>query len=245
MSLDNSNESPFAEELPSGLMKELDQVLNFDQRLDKMVLQRHFGFGATPTSSANANFSKARDHLYLNSQQIRATCVAYRLRFLRSNLYSGLIPFEVIWAIKDKEFRLFPKNLEFYILASDSFFIHKKTKSNPLLFLRKENGTYQLVCQWGHKRTVYEKLANFPFRDFKSLVVSAFLFGLLCSVLAGMLGLANGETFFKSILFKVPIFVLCAGAFSTGALIYGLLTRTEFSSDNWNKMYFKASSKEF
>ena len=110
--------------------------------------------------------------------------------------------------------------------------------------MKKENGTYQLICQWGRTRSVFEKLANFPFRDFKSLVMSAFLFGLLCSVLAGALGLANGETFFKSILFKVPIFVLCAGAFSTGALIYGLVSRTEFSSDNWNKRYFKASSGE-
>jgi len=239
MSVDNTNEPPFAEELPQGLMAELNQVLNFDQRIDKMVLQRHFGFGATPSSSANANFSKARDHLYLNSKHIRNTCVAYRLRFLRSNVYSGTIPFEVIWSIKDKEFRLFPSKLEFYILASNSFFLNKKPKSNPLLFMKKENGTYQLICQWGHKRSVFEKLANYPFRDFKSLVLSAFIFGLLCSVLTGLLGWANGETYFISILYKVPIFVLCAGAFSTGALIYGLVTRTEFSSDNWNKMYFK------
>lgn len=239
MSLDNSNEPPFAEELPPGLMEELNQVLNFDERLDKMVLQRHFGFGATASSSANTNFTNAREHLYLNSQQIRSTCVAYRLRFLSSRVYSGVIPYEVIWAIKDKEFRMFPNMPEFYILASQAYFLNKKPKSNPLLFLKKDNGTYQLICQWGHKRSVFEKLANFPFRDFKSLVISAFLFGLLCSIVSGVLGLANGDTFFKSLLFKVPVFVLCAGAFSTAALIFGLVTRTEFSSDNWNKMYFK------
>jgi len=243
MSLDNSNEPPFAEELPPGLMEELSLRLNFDERIDRMVLQRHFRFGAEPTNSVNINYSKGRDHLYLSSKQIRSTCVAYRLRFLRSNVYSGPIPYEVIWAIKDIEFRMFPNKPEFYILASQAFFFNKKPKSNPLLFLKKENGTYQLICQWGRKRSVFEKLANFPFRDFKSLVISAFLFGLLCSVLAGVLGLANGDTYFKSILFKVPVFVLCAGAFSTGALIYGLVSRTEFSSENWNKRYFKSSSK--
>jgi len=42
----------------------------------------------------------------------------------------------------------------------------------------------------------------------------------------------------KSILFKVPIAVLTAGLFSTLGLCYGLVTYTDYSSENWKSVYF-------
>lgn len=219
------------------LMQEVNHIFSFSERREKEVM-RHFAHGATVAKGKNARFQEAQLNQVFPETYLRNSCVKYRLRFLPSELFSGEVPFEVISAIKRCEHRYHNETLKFYILAPAEFFLLKDQYRSPLLFVARGNDSFEMLCQWGNKRPWYSQVLRYPFRDFKSLVISALITGFLVSVLAGMLGIANGTSLFRSIIYKFPLFVLTSGAFSTGALIYGLLTRTDFSSDNWNKRYF-------
>jgi hypothetical protein len=203
----------------------------------------HFGTGARIATGKNAQFKIAQENQLFSEQQLKNTCVRYRLRLLSSRLYSGEVPYEVISAIKSYEHRHPDEQIQFHILAPSAFFLQEDEYKSPLLFASHGSETFEMICQWGKKRPFYSEFLRYPFRDIKSLVISSLITGFTIAVITGLLGLANGDTFFKSILYKVPLLVLTSGSFSTGALIYGLLTRTDFSSDNWNKEYFNRSSR--
>ncbi|MFN5371046.1 MAG: hypothetical protein ACK5B6_06235 [Bacteroidia bacterium] len=223
------------------LLDEVGHIFSFAERREQEVLCTHFGNGSFVELSPNHRFREAAAGQYFDEDKLRRTCVKYRLRFLPSSLYSGAVPFEVIACMKRFEHKEFPRKLSFYILAPIEFYLKKQQYRSPLLFAEFPDGKYAMLCQWGDPRPWYQEVLRYPFRDMQSLMVSSFTFGFLVCFIAGISGLANGITMFHSFLYKVPLFVLSAGFFSTASLIYGLVTRTDFSSDNWNKQYFRKS----
>lgn len=226
----------------SNLFEEVEHIFSFSERREQEVM-RHFGQGAKVATGKNAQFQLAQTNQFFVEEQLKNTCVKYRLRLLSCGLYSGEVPYEVISAVKSYEHRHAGKEIKFYILAPSAFFLQDDEYKSPLLFASQGDNRYEMVCQWGKKRPFYSEFLRYPFRDIRSLVISSLLTGLTIAICAGLLGLANGDTLFKSILYKVPLIVLTSGGFSTSALIYGLLTQTDFSSDNWNKEYFNRSTK--
>ena len=223
------------------LLDEVNHIFSFAERRENEVLTLHFGAESSVAHSPNHRFREAKQNQQIDEEQLRSTCVKYRLRFLPSTLYSGAVPFEVIACMKRFEHKNYPRQVKFFVLAPVEFYLKKEQYRSPLLFAEEANGMYTMLCQWGISRPWYQQVLRYPFRDMRSLMISSFAFGLLVCVVAGLLGLANGITPFHSFLYKVPLFVLSAGFFSTGSLIYGLVTRTDFSSDNWNKRYFRKS----
>ena len=223
------------------LLDEVNHIFSFAERREHEVLTLHFGTESTVALSPNHRFREAKQNQQIDEEQLRSTCVKYRLRFLPSTLYSGAVPFEVVACMKRFEHKNYPRQVKFFVLAPVEFYLKKEQYRSPLLFAEEANGMYTMLCQWGVSRPWYQQVLRYPFRDMRSLMISSFAFGLLVCVVAGLLGLANGITPFHSFLYKVPLFVLSAGFFSTGSLIYGLVTRTDFSSDNWNKRYFRKS----
>jgi len=66
------------------------------------------------------------------------------------------------------------------------------------------------------------------------MIISSIVFGCLVALIFTLAGYLNYDSVFKNILMKVPIIVLASGMFSTFALCFGLVTRTDFSNENWN-----------
>jgi hypothetical protein len=66
------------------------------------------------------------------------------------------------------------------------------------------------------------------------MIISSIIFGCFVALIFSLAGYLNYDSVFKSILMKVPIIVLASGMFSTFALCFGLVTRTDFSNENWN-----------
>lgn len=242
MEAGSDNKNDFLGNEPGAhLLDEVNHIFSFAERREQEVLERHFGSESTVVLSPNHRFREAHQNQHIDEEQLRRTCVKYRLRFLPSALYSGAVPFEVIACMKRFEHKNYPRQVNFFVLAPVEFYLKKQQYRSPLLFAEESNGKYTMLCQWGESRPWYQQVLRYPFRDMRSLMFSSFAFGLLVCLIAGLLGLANGITLFHSFLYKVPLFVLSAGAFSTASLIYGLVTRTDFSSDNWNKRYFRKS----
>jgi hypothetical protein len=220
------------------LFIEVNHILSFSERRETEVL-RFFGQNSVIASGVNAKYQEPSERTEFNEDQVKALCVRHRLRFLPTELYCGEIPYEVIASIKKFEHRYPNSNLQFFILAPASFFLLKNAYASPLLFVKKSNSEFRLLCQWGEKLPWYVPILRYPLRDYLSMVISSLIFGFTMAVLAAVFGWMNYPNILKSIIVKVPIMIVSAGTFSTVGLIYGLLTKTDFSSDNWQQKFFQ------
>jgi hypothetical protein len=172
-------------------------------------------------------------------ESIKNTCVKFRLRFLPANLYKGKLPYEAISAVKQFERKTAKEQIKAYhIMAPTEFFQLKDRYADPLLFAEMTNGKYVLLHKWGSDFEWYTKLLNFPLRDFKSVIITSSILGIMLTIIASFMGIANDANLFKSFLLKIPIFVVSTGFFVTLSIIYGLVTYKDFSDENWNSKYF-------
>jgi len=219
------------------LLHEVSEILDFSANKERQVL-RHFGNNSKITAERNYGFKKLDHPKNYKEIAIKDNCLRFRLRFLPTTEYSGKIPYEVITVIKKFELKYPQRNAEFFILAPADFFKLKDRYSDPLLFVKNPDNSFTLLCQWGKDFAWYIPFLMFPLRNFKSMVISALITGVFVAVLAGLMGFLNDANWMKSILFKVPIAVLTAGLFSTLGLCYGLVTYTDYSSENWKSVYF-------
>lgn len=220
------------------LFKEVQHVLLFSERRDLETLQL-FGHGSSVSFVKNARFKESSIHQYYREDQIRSICVRYRLRFLPVKLYSGEVPYEVVSLMKKHDHIHTERENHYFILASVSFFLSNDTYAAPLLFACNEDERYELICQWGNELPWYIPIIKYPYRDFRSMVFSSLIFGIAVVIVSSLLGHFDTSNIFKSILIRIPVFVLFAGIFSTLALCWGLVSHTDFSSDNWNSRFFK------
>jgi hypothetical protein len=221
----------------SSLLNEVNEILDFSVKRENEVM-KHFGKGAKVTSERNYGFKKLDHPKNYSENDIKNSSLKFRLRFLPSTHYSGPIPYEVITVIKKIELKFPRRKFEFFILAPSEFFLLKDRYSDPLLFAKNDDGSYTLLCQWGRDFAWYLPFLMYPLRNFKSMVISSLLTGVFVALLFGIFGFLNDENIVKSILFKVPVVVLTAGLFSTLGLCYGLITYTDYSSENWKSAYF-------
>ena len=219
------------------LLDEVNHVLSFSARRDKETLAL-FGPSSSVASGKNSRFQKSDNHSLSDEEKIRQLCVRYRLRFLSVKLFSGEVPYEVIASIKAYDHQHSERVIQYYILAPSAFFLLRNQYAAPLLFASLGQGHFELICQWGEKLPWYIPLIRYPYRDFRSMVLSSIVFGFFVALLAAFAGILNYDSLFKSILLKVPVLILSSGIFSTTALCYGLATHTDFSSENWNSRFF-------
>jgi hypothetical protein len=219
------------------LFNEVSHILSFSERRETEVLS-FFGANSVVATGVNAKYKEPTTNTVFSEEKIKALSIRHRLRFLSSKLYCGEIPYEVIACMKAFEHRFPNSDLEFHILAPAEFFLLKNAYASPLLFVKKRDGEYKLLCQWGDKLPWYIPILRYPMRDYKSMIVSSVFFGILMAISAALAGWMNYPNLLKSIIVKVPILIVSAGTFSMIGLIYGLLTKTNFSSDNWQNRYF-------
>jgi hypothetical protein len=219
------------------LLNEVNQILDFSVKKEKEVML-HFGEKAKVTTEKNFAFKKLDHPKEYTESNIKSNCLRFRLRFLSTTLFCGKVPYEVISVIKKFELQFPDRKNEFFILAPADFFLLKDRYSDPLLFVKNQNGTYTLLCQWGKDFAWYLPFLMYPLRNFKSMVISSLITGVFVAVLVGLFGFLNDPNWVKSILFKVPVAILTAGLFSTLGLCYGLITYTDYSSENWKSVYF-------
>jgi hypothetical protein len=219
------------------LLNEVNEILEFSAKREQDVLH-HFGKGCKITTGKNFAFKELSHPQKFSKKDVKTTSLKFRLRFLPSKLFSGKVPYEVITTIKKFEHRFPNEKHEFYILAPAEFFMLKDKYSDPLLFVKNKDNTFSLLCQWGKDFAWYIPFLMYPLRNFKSMVISSLITGVFVAIIIGLLGFLNDPNLVKSILFKVPVAILTAGLFSTIGLCYGLVTYTDYTSENWKSAYF-------
>lgn len=227
------------DDFPEGqdLLEEVEHIFSFSGRRECEVLSQ-FGEGSSIATGVNARYEEAPKKLIFNEEDLKNLCIRFRLRFLPSEFYCGEVPYEVISKIKHFEHQQHGNTKKLFILARPSFFLLRNVYDDPLLFVERASGSFELLCRWGNKTPWYTPILKYPYRDFKSMVISSLAVGTVIAIICSFMGMLNYPNMFKSIIMKIPILILSAGMFSTLALCYGLLTKTDFSADNWRSKYF-------
>jgi len=174
-----------------------------------------------------------------NAEVVKAVCVNFRLRFLRSGAYKGEYPPEAanlaeVFAEDETHF-----TGRFYVMAPSHFFTLSGRRSSPILFAERNDGRLQVMYMWGSTVSWVRLLLNYPFRNFYSMVATSVVIGLAVVMLFFAMNWLSAENWFKNILIKIPIFVLVTGFSLVISVIYGLITYTDFSEEAWRSRRLK------
>ena len=123
----------------------------------------------------------AEDQIYY-IDDIRQTCIRYRLRFLSTRFYKGDLPYEAIAKIKALQEEHGVELKHFRIMAPARMFKLEDCEEDPLLFLRIGEGKYYLIDRWGNDFSWRRRLLAFPMRSFASLFSVVFSIALLAAI---------------------------------------------------------------
>lgn len=154
--------------------------------------------------------------------EIKAIAIKYRLKFLKSDRYRGIIDTELPAKIREfckaKEISMEPSQLQyrFYILAPyEAFFLDERppVPKDPIMFYEVSRDYYQIVHQWGGDLTLTNRLKGFYYENSAhynacNAIIAMMAVNVLCLIL-GLFGLYNfGVHILGLIIFPVVTFLI-------------------------------------
>jgi hypothetical protein len=189
--------------LDSGVTKQQSQLSEISALTEFKLLTQgdaiedtHLLQNAFPNSSNSLTLDLQQDDARINKlaemhegdiyteAQIKKICMNYRLRFLDSTHFKGVLPIEVLHALKAKlkstdklkyldntSQSMYSRNL--YVLAPANQFVlsngrkekldriaeAKRLKAqDPALFVRVEDGTYLFIKEWGNSFSFFRRI---------------------------------------------------------------------------------------
>lgn len=210
-----------------------DQIVSVREILAKDEIQRQSirkqlkSHSLTSENSFVFDLLETENIFHIN--QIKATCIDYRLRFLDSHLYKIPFPEEVVTKIKYLE-KIHNIQLSGFKLMAPSKVFELKRYDDPILFAPIGNGYYYLIHKWGNDLHPLRKWLLLPFRTISHLLVTFVLISLLISALLPdkFYGVEmNGTMKLVSFLF---LFKYCCAM----GLYYGVAKGKNFNVNIWN-----------
>lgn len=202
---------------------------------DRDVLKRISGEGRQKAVFSRADLDATR--LY-SIEDIRKTCLQYRLRFLDSSKFKGEIPYEAILKVRDLERRLGVQLSDFAIMAPDSRFRLEDCDKDPLLFLKLSDTYYYLIHQWGGDLSWYRKMVMWPMRSFFTLGVTVAAVSVLLA-LAIPTELLLGEAAAHSAYARLALFFWFLVSITSGVTYVGFAFFKNVTANQWNSSFFK------
>lgn len=164
--------------------------------------------------------------------QIREICIDYRLRFLDSKFFKGVLPEDAITKIRQLEKDHRTELVGFKILAPSKMF-KLKDKDDPILFVPIGNGYFYLVHKWGNDLHPLRKILMWPFKN----IVNLAFFVLLISYLLTLL-IPNGLFSRSSSTAEFGIlFFFMFKSIAAVVIFYGVALGKNFNNAIWNSRY--------
>ncbi len=215
-------------------LKQLDKIWDKSHKNNLSVLDRlhQKATKQTPGNHFNTNFLNHEQIYHIND--IKKTCITYRLRFLSTHYFKGDYPVEAISKIKDLEHLHKTAFYNFKIIAPSRLF-KLKNADDPLLFIPIENDYYYLVHKWGNDIHYFRKIWAWFFKSFENTLLLCFLTSLIITLLIpdGMFSPAQNPSigFFFELLFMFKSVVAVV-------LYYGFAKGKNFNTAIWNSKYY-------
>ena len=167
--------------------------------------------------------------------QIRKTCIDFRLRFLDSKYFKGPIPKSAVQRIKRLEEEHGIELKGFKIMAPSKLF-KLADKDDPLLFAPISNGYYYLIHKWGNDLHPLRKILVWPFRNIINLSLFVLVVSYFCTLMVpeGLFAKSSGNSEFWI------VFFFMFKSLAAVVIFYGFALGKNFNPAIWNSKYFNA-----
>lgn len=171
-------------------------------------------------------------------EDIRTTCVKYRLRFLPAGRFKGHLPNEAIYAIRQLEAHAGAQVRGFKIMAPAKRFKLCDCDSDPLLFVPVGAGSYYLVHQWGRELSPWRAVVGWPVRSVAQLIATVLISAAIIGTLTptGWLTQDPGAGWWGG--HRIYAFVSTALLFCAGTAFGWLAFFGQFSKEAWDSKTF-------
>ncbi len=221
---------------PAGILDEARELLR-QTALDEADIEERIHHGNE--GHWNVDPSGLDGTRIFSRNSIRTICTRYRLRFLPATHFKGKIPYEAIRKVRQLEADTGVRIERFRIMAPDERFELEDATKDPLLFAPLGNGQFYLIHKWGGDMSVFRRVGYFPFRNARTLFLTCvFLAFILALLVPGSWLGGESLTTNLAVLKKAFTGFIFSIFFFTSALIFGITTSREFSSEQWNSKFF-------
>lgn len=164
--------------------------------------------------------------------QIKAICIAYRLRFLDSHYFKDDLPAEAISEIRRLE-NLHQTTLQGFKIMATSKTFQLLSYDDPLLFAPLGNGYYYLIHKWGEDLHPARKLLVTPFKNILNFVIFTALLSLLFSAFVPESNLSKTVAMAPIIIYLF----MFKSVFAVGMYAF-FMKGKNFNEAIWNRVYF-------
>ena len=216
------------------IMNDVHDLFDAGTRRDQEVLDRLAGRGR-PTEPQLALDAADLAHVF-TLDQIRQTCIRFRLRFLDTRFFRSEFPYDAVLKIRAFEERYNIRIERFRIAAPDHAFKLENINKDPLLFAELADGRYYLLHQWGEDLAWYKRFLLWPLQNLKTFLLTILSISFLISFLipsAVMHVFTLQSEIYLRIWFGLHLFI----GFTGIGLWAGISFDTSFSSMSWNSQY--------
>ncbi|MEM9143666.1 MAG: hypothetical protein AAGA86_11810 [Bacteroidota bacterium] len=215
------------------ILQEVQHILDRD-RLQKERIAENISQGNRGVVNAFVFDLLQSDRIY-HIDQIRKICIDYRLRFLDSKYFKGVIPAEAISEIQKLEKTHGIQVKGFTIMAPSKLF-KLADKDDPLLMVPIGNDYFYLIYKWGNDLHPLRKWLVWPFKGIVHLTA-------LVVVISYIVTLMVPEGLFSKSSTRAEFWIIFFFMFKCIASIvifYGFALGKNFNPAIWRSKYFNA-----
>ncbi|PQB04059.1 hypothetical protein [Aureitalea marina] len=168
-------------------------------------------------------------------EDIKRTCIDYRLRFLESRYFKGDFPEETVSKIRQMENEQGMQLSGFKIMAPSKRLLLENA-DDPLLFLPIGKDQYYLIDKWGNDLHPMRKWLMWPYKNFENLILTIFLLSMVLTWITPV-HLFHPEPGMQE---YVLMFLFMFKSVGGVVLYYGFAKGKNFNNAIWDSKYYNA-----
>ncbi|MDX1362854.1 hypothetical protein [Arenibacter latericius] len=214
------------------IMKEVYDILKDVDSAQERITQNLASKSPNITNRFNFDLLETTEIYSIN--HIKNIAIDYRLRFLDSHYYKGVIPQEALTKIRklEKEHGIELKG--FKILAPSKLF-KLEDPDDPILFVPINNGYYYLIHKWGKDLHPFRKVMMWPYKNMGNLLVFILLLSYLLTLIVPHALFSKTSSTAQ---FLIIFFFMIKSVVSM-VVYYAFAKGKNFSPAVWNNKYLK------
>lgn len=214
----------------------LNQVNELLQQLDEDRDDIQLRLRSTENNDTNQiDLARLDPSRIYSIEDIKKTCIDYRLRFLDAHFFKGDFPQETISKIRQLEKEQGRKLGGFKIVAPSKRLLLENA-DDPLLFLPIGNNHYYLIDKWGDDLHPFRKWLMWPYKNFENLIFAIFALSVLLTAITPVHLFHPEPGMQEYILMFLFMFKSVGGV----VLYYGFAKGKNFNTAIWDSKYYNA-----
>ncbi|MCW5516578.1 hypothetical protein [Muriicola sp. Z0-33] len=212
------------------LLASVYALLEKDNEREKRIQQSLSNNSREIINDFNFDLLETKNIFHIN--QIRETCIDYRLRFLNTSYFKGDIPLAAINKIKKLE-ELHDIEIQGYKIMAPSKLFRLEDKDDPLLFAPIGNDYFYLIHKWGKDLHPFRRILVWPFKNIINLALLVVLMSYAVSLMVpdGLFSKNNSAAEFWI------IFFFMFKSIAAIVIFYGFALGKNFNPAIWRSKY--------